>query len=200
MRVASRLVRVAPILALTLAAGCATPKMPSMPSLPYISYLPYIPYVTAPAPAAVAQLADATGRGVGQATLLETRGGVRILIDVTGLPPGIKGVHIHEVGRCDPPAFDSAGAHFNPTKVEHGSSNPRGPHAGDLPNITVEADGRGHLEVTARRVTLQTGPTSLVDADGSAVVVHERADDLRTDPSGDSGARIACGVVVPAGR
>ena len=162
--------------------------------------LPYIPYVTLPMPAAVARLVDASGRGVGEAVFVQQRKGVRLVLDVTGLAPGTKAVHIHEVGRCDPPSFESAGAHFNPAKAEHGTSNPRGPHAGDLPNITVETGGRGHLEATATRVSLEKGPTSLLDADGSAIVVHERPDDMRTDPAGDSGARIACGVITPSGR
>jgi Cu-Zn family superoxide dismutase len=160
----------------------------------------YIPYVTSPPPAAAARIVDAGGRGVGQAVLVQERKGVRILIDLTGVAPGTKAVHLHEVGRCDPSSFESAGAHFNPTKAEHGTANPRGPHAGDLPNITVEASGRGHLEVTATRVSLEKGATFLLDADGSAIVVHENADDMRTDPGGGSGARIACGVIVPAGR
>ena len=162
--------------------------------------LPYIPYVTLPAPAAAARLVDASGRGVGEAVFVQQRKGVRLVLDVTGLAPGTKAVHIHEVGRCDPPSFESAGAHFNPAKAEHGTANPRGPHAGDLPNVTVETGGRGHLEATATRVSLEKGPTSLLDADGSAIVVHERPDDMRTDPAGDSGARIACGVIVPSGR
>jgi Cu-Zn family superoxide dismutase len=162
--------------------------------------LPYIPYVTSPSPAAVARLADGNGRAVGQAVLVQHGGGVRILMDVTGLPPGEKAVHVHEVGRCEPPSFSSAGGHFNPTKAEHGTANPRGPHAGDLSDVAVDATGGGHLELTADRVTLKKGPTSLVDDDGSAIVVHERADDRRTDPDGGSGARIACGVIVPAGR
>jgi len=162
--------------------------------------MPYIPYVTLPAPAAAARLVDVSGRGVGEAVIVQQRKGVRLVLDVTGLAPGTKAVHIHEVGRCDPPSFESAGAHFNPAKAEHGTANPRGPHAGDLPNVTVETGGRGHLEATATRVSLEKGPTSLLDADGSAIVVHERPDDMRTDPAGDSGARIACGVVTPSGR
>jgi len=162
--------------------------------------MPYIPYVTLPAPAAAARLVDVSGRGVGEAVFVQQRKGVRLVLDVTGLAPGTKAVHIHEVGRCDPPSFESAGAHFNPAKAEHGTANPRGPHAGDLPNVTVETGGRGHLEATATRVSLEKGPTSLLDADGSAIVVHERPDDMRTDPAGDSGARIACGVVTPSGR
>jgi Cu-Zn family superoxide dismutase len=160
----------------------------------------YIPYVTSPPPAAVARLVDANGRGVGQAVLVQQRGAVRILVDLTGLTPGIKAVHIHEAGRCEPPSFESAGAHFNPTKAEHGTSNPRGPHAGDLPNVTVETGGRGHLEVTAKLVSLEKGPKNLLEGNGSSIVVHERPDDLRTDPAGDSGGRIACGIIVERGR
>lgn len=154
-----------------------------------------IPFISGD-PAAVAQLRDANGRAVGTAVLVQTNGSVRIVLDVTGLPTGDKGVHIHEVGRCDPPTFASSGEHFNPTKAQHGSANPKGPHAGDLPNITVDANGRGHLEATLRRVSLEKGSTSLFDKDGSSIVIHADPDDLRTDPSGGSGARIACGVIV----
>jgi Cu-Zn family superoxide dismutase len=161
--------------------------------------LPYIPGVTSPPPAAGVTLRDSSGRVVGSAVLLQRGGGVRILIDLKGVTPGTKAVHIHEVGRCDPPSFESAGAHFNPTKAEHGTANPRGPHAGDLPNITVDATGQGHLEVTASRVTLERGRASLFGADGSALVVHAGPDDMRTDPEGNSGVRVACGVIVRAG-
>ncbi len=161
--------------------------------------LPYIPGVTSALPAAIADLADASGRVVGKAVLLQRGGSVTILLDLKGVSPGVKAVHLHEVGRCDPPAFESAGAHFNPTKAEHGTANPRGPHAGDLPNITVDATGQGHLEVTTSRVTLDKGSTSLFDADGTALILHEGADDMRTDPAGNSGARVACAVIRRAG-
>lgn len=161
---------------------------------------PDVPYLSPPKPAAVASLADTSGRPVGQAVLVQDGGGVRLLLDVTGLPPGDKAVHFHEVGQCTAPSFTAAGRHVNPTQAEHGAKNPRGPHAGDLPDVTVDASGRGHLEVTVKRVTLKKGPGSLLDEDGSAIVVHERADDARTDPDGGSGARIACGVLVPAGK
>jgi superoxide dismutase, Cu-Zn family len=161
--------------------------------------LPYVPGVTSPPPAAGATLKDSSGRIVGSAVLLQESDGVRILLDVKGLPPGTKAVHIHEAGRCEPPSFESAGAHLNPKKAEHGTENPRGPHAGDLPNITVDATGLGHLEVTNPRVTLEQGPNSLFNSNGAALVVHEGPDDMRTDPAGNSGARIACGVIVRAG-
>lgn len=161
--------------------------------------LPYIPPVTSPPAAGGATLRDASGRVVGSAIFLQQGRNVRILIDVKGLTPGTKAVHIHEVGQCEPSSFESAGGHFNPTKAEHGTSNLRGPHAGDLPNMTVEASGQGHLEVTTARITLEKGPTSLFDSDGSSVVVHDAADDLRTDPDGKSAARVACGVITRAG-
>jgi superoxide dismutase, Cu-Zn family len=161
--------------------------------------LPYIPRVTQAPPAGGVTLRDSSGRVVGSAVLLQQGGSVRILIDVKGFAPGTKAVHIHEVGQCEPSSFESAGGHFNPTKAEHGTSNPRGPHAGDLPNMTVEASGQGHLEFTTSRITLEKGPTSLFDSDGSSLVVHEAADDLRTDPDGKSGARVACGVITRAG-
>jgi len=161
--------------------------------------LPYVPGFTSPPPMAGVTLRNATGRVVGSAVFLQESDGVRILLDLRDLTPGTKGVHIHAVGRCDPPSFESAGPHFNPTKAQHGSENPKGPHAGDLPNITVEATGQGHLEVTNSRVTLESGPTSLFGAAGSALVVHEDPDDMRTDPAGNSGARVACGVVVRGG-
>ena len=153
-----------------------------------------IPFISV-APAAVAQLTDASGRAVGRAVFVQDNGSVRVIVDVVGLPPGQKGVHVHAVGRCEPPGFESAGPHFNPTSAQHGSANPRGPHAGDLPNIAVDSAGRGHLEATIRRVSVDPGPRSLLDADKSAVVIHANPDDLSSDPDGNSGPRIACGEI-----
>ncbi len=161
--------------------------------------MPYFPGLTSPPPAAGVTLRDSSGRVVGNAVLLQQGDGVRILLDLTGVTPGSKAVHLHEVGQCDAPNFDSAGAHFNPKKAEHGTENPRGPHAGDLPNITVDATGHGHLEVTNPRVTLKPGPASLLNGRGTALVVHEGPDDMRTEPAGNSGPRIACGVIVRGG-
>ena len=157
--------------------------------------MPYIPMVTSPPPAAYARMVDSTGRAVGLAVFLQQGGGVRILMDLNGVKPGTHGVHIHEVGRCDAPTFESAGAHFNPTKAEHGTSNPKGPHAGDLPNVVVDSTGKGHLEATSTRLNLDKS-TLIFDGDGSSIVVHEDPDDNRTDPAGGSGARVSCGVLV----
>ncbi len=146
------------------------------------------------APAATAQLRDAEGKAVGSATFSETPGGVRVVVDVSGLPPGDRGVHVHETGTCEPP-FESAGKHANPTGRKHGLESPEGPHAGDLPNLGVGQDGSGRLEATAQALTFGAGASSLLDADGSALVVHAGPDDMRTDPAGGSGARVACGVI-----
>ena len=147
------------------------------------------------ASAAQAVLRNAAGEEVGTATFTEETGAVRLSVDVQGLPPGEKGVHIHQTGACEPPTFESAGAHFNPEGRRHGTLNPEGPHAGDLPNLEVAQDGRGRLETTMDRVTFSAGTASLLDEDGSALVVHAQRDDLQTDPSGNSGDRIACGVI-----
>jgi Cu-Zn family superoxide dismutase len=150
----------------------------------------------APPTRATAELKNAQDQIVGSATLTEVSGGVRVVVTARALPAGDKGVHIHAVGTCEPPAFTSAGGHVNPGNRQHGLLNPLGPHAGDLPNILIEADGAGRLESLNDRITLAPGPTSLFDADGSALVLHAAADDHRTDPSGNSGARLACGVIV----
>src|SRR5439155_692784 len=110
---------------------------------------------------------------------------------VTPLARGATGVHVHAVGKCDGPDFTSAGPHFNPAGRQHGALNPQGAHAGDLPNIEVGADGKGRLESTTELMSLIGGTTSVFDADGSAIVVHAAPDDFRTDPTGNSGARIA---------
>jgi superoxide dismutase, Cu-Zn family len=144
---------------------------------------------------ATAEIRTASGALVGTATLTEVSGGVRIVLEAKGLPPGAHGVHLHEVGKCEGPSFDSAGAHVNPDGHRHGLLNPSGPHAGDLPNLTVAANGTGRLETMNTRITLSPGPTSILDADGSALVIHANADDFTTDPSGNSGPRVACGVV-----
>jgi superoxide dismutase, Cu-Zn family len=149
---------------------------------------------------ASADLKNAQGESVGRARLTPTGAGVQIVVEVQGLPPGPKAVHIHETGACAPPAFASAGGHVNPERRQHGADNPQGPHAGDLANLVVGADGTGRLVVTTSRVSLARdgGAASLLDPDGSALVVHAGPDDMKTDPTGNSGARIACGVITPA--
>lgn len=146
-------------------------------------------------PGASARLLNASGQPIGRVNLVEDDDGVHIVIGATGLPAGEHGVHVHESGRCDPPSFESAGGHFNPTGRQHGSENPRGPHVGDLGNITVDSSGVAAAELLAERATLEGGRRSLLRQGGTALVIHAGPDDLKTDPAGNSGARIACGVI-----
>jgi Cu-Zn family superoxide dismutase len=139
-----------------------------------------------------AVLRDAAGQTIGQARLTQASSGLRLSLRVNGLKPGTLGTHVHTVGRCDGPDFASAGSHWNPMARQHGRDNPAGMHKGDLPNMTVGSDGRGRLDAVIEGAAL----AELLDADGAAVVVHTGPDDYRTDPSGNSGARIACGVLV----
>jgi Cu-Zn family superoxide dismutase len=140
---------------------------------------------------ATATLMTAAGKDVGTVTVREVDGGLSVSVDARDLSPGMHGAHLHTVGKCEAPDFASAGGHWNPTNMKHGSMNPQGPHEGDMPNLMIGADGRG--KVTAR---LAGGSfDALMDADGAAMVIHAAADDLKTDPSGNSGARLACGVL-----
>lgn len=141
---------------------------------------------------AVATLRTPEGKDVGRATVREVAGGLRVTIDARFLAPGMHGAHLHTVGRCEGPAFASAGPHWNPTGMKHGTMNPQGPHEGDLPNLSIGADGRGTLGINLPGASFDT----LLDADGAAMVVHANVDDMMTDPSGNSGGRIACGVLV----
>lgn len=139
---------------------------------------------------ATAMLQKADGSPAGTATAREVNGALTISISAEGLPAGRRGIHVHMTGRCDPSAFTSAGAHWNPANAQHGLDNAQGQHAGDMPNLEVGSDGRGTLEYTLKGGTM----SGLLDTDGSAVVVHAGPDDQKTDPSGNSGDRIACGV------
>lgn len=144
----------------------------------------------------VVELVDRDGRPAGGARLEEVPEGVRVSLRVTGLSEGEHGLHFHEAGRCDPPAFTSAGAHFSPQARQHGFLNPQGPHAGDLPNIRGNAEGVADTTFVANMVRLtDTASDGLRRPGGTALMVHAGPDDYRTDPSGNSGDRIACGVI-----
>jgi superoxide dismutase, Cu-Zn family len=148
-------------------------------------------------PAAIigTSLVGSAGQIVGTATLVQEAEGTRITVTVTGVPIGTHAVHLHAIGRCEGPAFISAGGHFNPEMKQHGHLNPMGDHAGDLPNLVVGDDHRGTLDFLRPGLRLVDGAAPLLDADGAALMVHAGPDDFASDPAGNAGGRIACGVI-----
>ncbi len=144
----------------------------------------------------VTEVRKADGTLAARAMVYLDGGALQVRVQAAGLPPGRYGVHFHAVGRCEAPAFESAGPHWNPTGRQHGSLNPEGRHLGDLDNLEVDADRAGRLEFAIPGATT-AGPQGLFDADGVSIVIHAAPDDYRTDPSGNSGARLACGVFNP---
>lgn len=145
---------------------------------------------------ATAKVMSSDNKSLGEAKFEEQADGVKVTVTVSGLPAGKHGMHIHEVGKCEGPEFGTAGGHFNPTQKEHGKDNPHGHHLGDLPNLEVAEDGTATMSVLAEGVTLQKDAEhSLMDGEGTALVIHENEDDHITDPTGESGGRIACGVI-----
>ena len=146
-----------------------------------------------PAGGAPMALVNSAGQSIGTVRAWQTAGGVSFRISASGLPHGIHGLHVHAVGRCDPPDFASAGGHWNPAGRKHGLNNPAGPHAGDLPNVEVAANG----VLSATVVLPNASMANLLDSDGAALAIHAGPDDYVTDPAGNSGARIACAVIQP---
>lgn len=138
-------------------------------------------------------IAGGDGKPLGTVTLSEDPAGMMINISATGMPAGVHGLHLHEKGICEGPKFESAGSHWNPQAKKHGKDNPMGAHLGDLPNLTVGADGSATASIPGGTATM----ASIADADGTSLVVHAKADDYKTDPSGNSGDRIACVVLAP---
>jgi superoxide dismutase, Cu-Zn family len=151
-------------------------------------------------PYAAADLQSPAGVTLARAQVRPVTGGLRVYVEAAGLPPGTYAVHVHTTGRCEGPGFTSAGGHWNPTSRQHGTLNPAGAHYGDLPNLVVGSGTgvgahSGTISLVIPGASLRGGAAGLLDEDGAAVIVHARADDYRTDPAGNAGDRIACGVL-----
>jgi Cu-Zn family superoxide dismutase len=152
--------------------------------------------LSAQAKPVIVALSDAAGKSVGTATISGTKTGVSIALNLNGLPAGAHAIHIHQTAKCEAPGFTTAGGHFNPDAKKHGLENPEGHHAGDMMNFTVKEDGTAKLTVTDDDVTLTDGPKSIFTGGGTALMIHAAADDMKSDPAGNAGARIACGTII----
>jgi Cu-Zn family superoxide dismutase len=143
------------------------------------------------------EIVNSKGIKAGTAILSQTADGVKIQVEVAGFPPGKHGIHFHQKGVCEAPDFKTAGEHLNPEGKQHGFENPLGPHAGDLPNLEIGSDGKGRAEFVSKMITLEKDKAdSLLKPGGTSLVIHEKMDDYKTDPTGNSGGRIAGGVII----
>lgn len=174
----------------TILAGCSNETQDPADTTDVIE--PQMPAAEMVPITATATLKTADGNDAGMVTATGRDDGIAIAIAATAMSPGEHGIHVHTTGKCDGPKFESAGGHWNPTDAQHGLSNPRGQHYGDMPNLTVASDGTGRLDYTIADAQI----SEMLDADGAAFIIHADLDDQMTDPSGDSGDRMACGVFI----
>ena len=193
-----RIYLVAAVSAVALISACQKPAEPAANDMATANDMGAMNEAAPAAAAQSAQLMDAGGKAIGTVEMSEDASGLTLKVTAAGLPAGTHGVHLHEKGMCEGPKFESAGAHWNPMTKQHGRDNPMGAHLGDLANMDATDGAEATSTYQVAGVTMGGTGNALADADGTSLVVHAKADDYKTDPSGNSGDRIACAVLAPA--
>lgn len=194
-----RIYLIAAVSAVALISACQKPAEPAANDMATANDMGAMNEAAPAATAQSAQLMDAGGKAIGTVEMSEDASGLTLKVTAAGLPAGTHGVHLHEKGMCEGPKFESAGAHWNPMTKQHGRDNPMGAHLGDLANMDATDGAEATSTYQVAGVTMGGTGNALADADGTSLVVHAKADDYKTDPSGNSGDRIACAVIAPAG-
>jgi Cu-Zn family superoxide dismutase len=192
-----RIYLVAAVSAVALISACQKPAEPAANDMATANDMGAMNEAAPAATAQSAQLMDAGGKAIGTVEMSEDASGLTLKVTAAGLPAGTHGVHLHEKGMCEGPKFESAGAHWNPMTKQHGRDNPMGAHLGDLANMDATDGAEATSTYQVAGVTMGGTGNALADADGTSLVVHAKADDYKTDPSGNSGDRIACAVLAP---
>lgn len=192
-----RIYLIAAVSAAALISACQKPAEPAANDMATANDMGAMNQAAPAAAAQSAQLMDADGKAIGTVEMSEDASGLTLKVTAAGLPAGTHGVHLHEKGMCEGPKFESAGAHWNPMTKQHGRDNPMGAHLGDLANMDATDGAEATSTYQVAGVTMVGTGNALADADGTSLVVHAKADDYKTDPSGNSGDRIACAVLAP---